>query len=204
MIYRAVGNRCAVNFDTLGLGIPVETICSILKQEGFESVEVDLVGAARACIGKSKYRRSARPSQAPDVMDCSSFIKWLYSLRGIWLPRRSIQQRAYGENISRDDLQAGDLVFTSGRIEYFYEDPSDGVGHVGIATGENSVVHAANSTAGIIESAVNDFTNEKNFRGVRRLIPQNTLVTTFFTPSAREVETSDDVRWIILQTLPRS
>ncbi|KKQ94039.1 MAG: hypothetical protein UT20_C0041G0007, partial [Candidatus Levybacteria bacterium GW2011_GWA1_39_11] len=143
MEYRAVGNRCAVILDSLHLPISHEETLIILNHKGFVLVEVDIIALARQCIGISQYRRGARPSEAPLVVDCSSFIKWLYAQRGIWLPRRSIQQRELGEVVNLDELVAGDVVFISGRIDYYHDDPANGVGHVGIATGYGTVVHAA-------------------------------------------------------------
>jgi cell wall-associated NlpC family hydrolase len=127
-------------------------------------------------------------------------IKWLYGQRGIWLPRRSIQQRALGQAVELHELREGDVVFTSGRINYYDTDPSCGVGHVGIATGEGTIVHAANSRVGIIETTVEDFISGEKLRGIRRYVPKDSEVVTVTTPPQREVETSDDIQWILLQT----
>ena len=163
---------------------------------------IDIISMARQCIGSSQYRRGARPSEAPALVDCSSFTKWLYAQRGIWLPRRSIQQSQTGETINLDELADGDLIFTSGPISYYYDDPADGVGHVGIATGDGSVIHAANTRVNVIESPLKKFVDPNNLRKVKRLVPKNLNVLTLETPLHREVETSDDIRWIILQSLP--
>ncbi len=202
MEYRAVGNRCAVILDSLHLPISHEETLIILNHKGFVLVEVDIIALARQCIGISQYRRGARPSEAPLVVDCSSFIKWLYAQRGIWLPRRSIQQRELGEVVNLDELVAGDAVFISGRIDYYHDDPANGVGHVGIATGYGTVVHAADRKVNVVESPLDKFVGEAKFRGARRYIPQNVEVLTFETPLNREVEVADDIKWIILQQLP--
>ena len=202
MEYRAVGSRCAVILDSLHLPISREEALAILNHKGFVLVEVDIIALARQCIGTSQYRRGARPSEAPTVVDCSSFIKWLYAQRGIWLPRRSIQQRELGEVVNLDELVAGDVVFISGRIDYYHDDPANGVGHVGIATGYGTVVHAADRKVNVVESPLDKFVGEAKFRGARRYIPQNVEVLTFETPLNREVEVADDIKWIILQQLP--
>jgi len=202
MEYRAVGSRCAVILDSLHLPISREEALAILNHKGFVLVEVDIIALARQCIGTSQYRRGARPSEAPTVVDCSSFIKWLYAQRGIWLPRRSIQQRELGEVVNLDELVTGDVVFISGRIDYYHDDPANGVGHVGIATGYGTVVHAADRKVNVVESPLDKFVGEAKFRGARRYIPQNVEVLTFETPLNREVEVADDIKWIILQQLP--
>ncbi len=165
-------------------------------------LEVDIIKIAQQCIGISQYYRGAKPSEAPSIVDCSSFMKWIYSNCGIWLPRRSIQQREYGEVIEIENIIGGDLIFISGRVDYFDDDPKNGVGHVGIATNNKTVIHAANKDIGVIETPIDKFIGKDKFRGARRYIPKNVEVLTFITPSKREVETADDIRWIILQTLP--
>lgn len=203
MEYRAVGNRCAVDLDSLFLPISNDKALNILTQKGFKVLEVDLVGLARRCIVISSYRRGAKLSEAPTIVDCSSLIKWLYGQRGIWLPRRSIQQRELGEHVSLNDVSMGDVIFTRGAVNYYHSNPRDSVGHVGMVTGEGTVIHAANSRVGIIESSLDNFLCVTKFRGIRRYVPKDQTVLTLETPTDREVETADDIRWIVLQSLPK-
>jgi len=206
MEYRAVGNRCAANLGSMRLPVTHKEALAILVSKGFGVLEVDLVALARQCIMSSKYRRSAKPSEAPAIVDCSSFIKWLYAQRGIWLPRRSIQQRDWQRDISPipfREIIRNDVVFSSGWIDYYHNDPSDGVGHVGLATGEGTIIHAANKKVGVVETSTEKFVDESRFRGVRRYIPKGEDVLTFETPPEREIETADDIRWIILQSIPK-
>ena len=203
MEYRATSNRCAVVLSSLNLPISNYETLKILEKKGFEKVEVNLIELARQCIGKSQYQRGVKISEAPAVLDCSSFMKYLYAQRGIWLPRRSIQQRELGEIIKLEKICAGDLIFVSGRIDYYFDNPLDGVGHVGIVTDKNSVIHAANKKNGIIESSVSDFIGKEKFRGARRYVPNSIEVTTLMIPSSIDVEFSDDLRWIVLQSLPK-
>lgn len=203
MEYRTTGNRCAVALDSLNLSISNEETLGILRKKGFEKVEVDLIELARQCIGKSQYKRGVKISEAPAVLDCSSFMKYLYAQRGIWLPRRSIQQRELGEIIKLEEVNAGDLIFVSGYIDYYINDPLDGVGHVGIVTNENTVIHAANKKNGIIESSITDFIGKEKFRGARRYVPNSIEVITLIIPSTKDVEFSDDLKWIVLQSLPK-
>jgi cell wall-associated NlpC family hydrolase len=202
MEYRAVGNRVAVSLDSLHLPISHEETLAMLTKKDFTLVEVDIIALARQCIGVSQYRRGANPSEAPVIVDCSSFMKWLYAQRGIWLPRRSIQQREYGKVVNLNELVAGDLVFASGRISYHHHDPADGVGHVGIATDDGTIIHAANKKANVIETLLDEFVGKTKFRGARRYIPKDVNVLTFETPADRYVEIADDLRWIIQQSLP--
>ncbi|HUD04223.1 MAG TPA: NlpC/P60 family protein [Candidatus Paceibacterota bacterium] len=200
MNYQSVGNRLAVDFGEFNLPISTDQALNLLNQKGFGRIDVDIVSLGRSVIGIAKYSRGARLSEAPNIFDCSSLMKWLYGQKGIWLPRRSIQQREYGIPIDLSEIHGGDLVFTSGFIDYYLNDPSDGVGHVGVATGDDTIIHAVNKKFGIVETPLKRFIRD-GLRGVRRFIPKDRKIYTFITPPNREVEWSDDVRWIILQSL---
>lgn len=207
--YRAVGDRCAVDLGRLliaGLHTDTEKRAA-LESVGCTIVSMDPIALARSRIGRSMYRRGARMHEAPAIVDCSSFTKWLFGQAGIWIPRRSIQQRDWVGNgghavNDRDDVRPGDLVFVIGWRDYYDVDPSQGVGHVGIVTGDYTVVHAANSDVGVTESPLEGFLYLNNFRGARRMIPTDRTVLTVKTPLEREVETEDDLRWMILQRMP--
>ena len=201
MHFMAAGNRCAVSLEALRLEISSDEAINLLTKKGFKLIEVDIIGISRSLIGTAEYRRGARPSEAPQVIDCSGLIKWVYSQKGVWLPRRSIQQREFGTMVEPSNITAGDVVFASGRIDYYDFDPYNGVGHVGLATGDGTVVHAANRKVGIIESPIEEFLGNDHFRGVCRIIPSDETICTFISPPNRVVEYSDDFRWIILQNL---
>lgn len=200
-MYRAVGNRCALDLALFNLPISQKEAYSILLAENFELIEVDIISLAQSCIGNS-YRRGARLWEAPNVFDCSSFVKWLYGQKGVWLPRRTIQQRYCGKTVSIEEIAPGDLVFTTGAINWFETNPDEGVGHVGIVAGEKTIIHAANKRLGVTQSPLSSFLEGEKFRGVQRIIPSDREILTFLTPAQREVETSDDIKWIILKNIP--
>lgn len=201
-MYRAINSLCCVDLRELNLSLTDDQAVSILLSKGFRRVNPDIVTIARSVVGKT-YRRGARLYEAPEVFDCSSLTKWLYGQVGIWLPRRAIQQRELGKVVGLSELQPGDLVFGSGWIDRYLEDPSDGVGHVGIATSCATVVHAANKKVGVIESSIDEFVEPKKLRGVRRIVDFPACYF-FVLPEEREIETSDDIKWVILESLPRS
>lgn len=200
-MFRAVGLRCAVDFSELSLPISQDEALALLQPLGFRVVVVDIVRSLRALIGVSEYCRGARLANAPTVVDCSSLVKWVYAQRGIWLPRRSIQQIECGMRTDLSHLVAGDVIFVTGRRNWYGTDPSQGVGHVGIATGTGTVIHAANRRLGVAETTVTNFVDEVALRGVRRYVSQSSSIVTLETPPDREVETSDDIRWIVLQLM---
>lgn len=198
MIYEAVGNLCAVNFKELQLPISDEQALEILFNLGFETQDVDIIALAYGCIDLSQYKRGSTIDMAPGVVDCSTFTNWLYFQKGVKLPRYSIDQRDRLKIVvGEEDLQPGDLVFTSGRFNYYWDDPSDGVGHTGIYTGNNTVIHAAGPEVGVIEDPFTPFA--KNLRGIRRVFDDFNSVVTIKSPPSRVVGDSQEFRWIILQ-----
>lgn len=201
MNFRAVGNWVAVQPAELALPMSWADALGQLTRQGFRTLDRDVEPIARSCIGMSRYRRGARLSEAPAVVDCSSLTKWVYGQLGIWLPRRSIQQRAEGRSVELDALQAGDLVFIAGSINYYESDPTTGVGHVGLATSDATIIHASSKHQAVIEVPVDQFVTSKNFRGATRIVDDFSQLVTLETPPDREVERSDDIRWIVLQSL---
>ena len=94
--------------------------------------------------------------------DCSGFVRAVYeSATGRLLPRRAADQAASTKNISRTELQPGDLVFFTTVRRAF--------NHVGIYLGDNKFVHAPR-TGGVVrvESLNNSYWTE-HFTGARRV-----------------------------------
>jgi hypothetical protein len=71
-------------------------------------------------------------------MDCSAFVKRIYIIYGIDLPRTSVLQSKSGVKIPRQALLPGDLVF-------FGKADKDSVTHVGIYMGNNKFANATYS-----------------------------------------------------------
>jgi len=71
-------------------------------------------------------------------IDCSGFVKKVYEIYGIDLPRYSVWQSKLGIEVPKYALLPGDLVF-------FGETENDSVSHVGIYMGENKFANATSS-----------------------------------------------------------
>lgn len=209
MIYRAAGLPgrrafCAVNIKELNLPIPSQQVDRIIESLGFRYHDIDLLALARSCVGQSAYERGVSPDLAPAKVDCSTFTKYLYAVRGIWLPRYAVQQSETGFEIPLDSrLQLGDLLFSPGKFAFSRRaNGSPKIGHVGFATGQGSVIHASCWRGQVSEVPADKYmTLRHGVTMVRRLIadPENTL--TYSWPSELGIETSDDVRWLILTRL---
>jgi cell wall-associated NlpC family hydrolase len=67
---------------------------------------------------------------SPGGFDCSGLVMYVFGQVGVSLPHNAAAQYGYGQPVSRDQLQAGDLVFFNG------------LGHVGIYIGGGQFIHA--------------------------------------------------------------
>lgn len=203
--FRAVKQRCALDLSALYLFIPEDEILAILKSRGFRVINVDMVALARGLVGRSRYVFDAKYKRAPGVVNCSSMVKWLYAKRGIWLPKYAVEQREMGRVVADDDLRAGDLLFKAGTGWNLYDlHPSQAVGHVGMVTGQGTVIHAADSRRGVVEDSCEHFLRNGAYRGARRFIPAGHQVATLVCPAGREIEHSSQLRWLILPYVSES
>jgi len=201
MYFQAAGTRCALDLRDIA-HISQERIEQILDLHGCLAMEIDLADLARSLINVAVYRRGVSLSLAPHTVDCSSFTKWLYAERGVRLPRRAVQQLACGMEVGRERMETGDLVFSTGRWNDVASHAPDGVGHVGIAIGPDRVAHASFESGGVTECSLESYLVGREYRGTRRVLPPSPVLT-FSTPSSLDVESSEDLIWIIRRELQK-
>ncbi|MBF2058290.1 MAG: C40 family peptidase [Cyanobacterium sp. T60_A2020_053] len=70
--------------------------------------------------------------------DCSGLVQSAYVSEGIWLPRDSYQQEEFCINISKEELEQGDLIFFG----------KQRVTHVAIYLGEGRYIHSSGKDLG--------------------------------------------------------
>lgn len=97
----------------------------------------------------------------PDSFDCSGLVQYIYKTSlGKNIPRTSYEQSKYGEEVNREDLQVGDLVF--------FDTMNKGrVSHVGMYIGNNEFIHASNAKDGVKKSTLTGY-YENKYMGARR------------------------------------
>ncbi|QEM67436.1 NlpC/P60 family protein [Geobacter sp. FeAm09] len=95
-----------------------------------------------------------------DGMDCSGFVRAVYNLCGLSIPRTSRDQFKAGDQVAKDDLRDGDLLF--------FGSSTDSISHVGIYVGSGKFVHAPRRGEDIKVSAVDESYFERRFIGARR------------------------------------
>lgn len=113
------------------------------------------VAAARAQVGKPY----GYGGNGPAAFDCSGLTVHAFRAAGISLPRTSFGQFGMGSPVSRDAIQAGDLVF--------FDSNGPGASHVGVATGPSSFVSA--TSRGVMETSIDSSYWSQHYVGARRI-----------------------------------
>ncbi len=92
-------------------------------------------------------------------IDCSAFVRKIYEIFNIQLPRTTREQFSVGKKIGKEQLEEGDLVFFRRR---------GNSSHVGIYIGDNQFVHASSSNRQVkIDYLDAPYYNKRFLRGVR-------------------------------------
>ena len=93
-------------------------------------------------------------------IDCSSYVRKMYELFDITLPRTAREQSIVGVSIDRAELEEGDLVFFQTRRP---------IGHVGIYIGNNEFVHASRRSKVVRIDSLDGPYFQKRFRRAVRV-----------------------------------
>jgi peptidoglycan DL-endopeptidase LytE len=92
-------------------------------------------------------------------IDCSAFVKRIYEIFNIELPRTTREQFSVGKKVEKDQLEEGDLVFFKRR---------GNSAHVGIYIGDNQFVHASSYNRQVkIDYLDTPYYSKRFLRGVR-------------------------------------
>jgi len=96
-------------------------------------------------------------------MDCSGLVSRVWSdLKMKKIPRVSSALYNSGRPVHLSELRPGDLVF-------FKDTYKPGISHVGVYTGNNKFVHAANHHKGVTIARLSDPYYQLHYAGARRL-----------------------------------
>lgn len=107
--------------------------------------------------------RYKRGGSSPETgFDCSGFVKYLYNeTLGLVLPHNAKAISQSGENVDKNELKPGDLVFFNTMRRTF--------SHVGIYLGDNLFVHAPRSGARVRIEDMSDRYWSRRYNGARRI-----------------------------------
>lgn len=171
----------------LGTDITKKEVEDILRQFGFSYATVQPVDTvlhlAPSYVDTPYKYFSSLSYDGTTTFDCSSYIRHLFIEGGVGIPRVSIDQYVYGEEV--EDIQPGDVVFSVGSdksrthhktVMYMpgVEVPV-GVSHCGLYVGEGKVAHASgkDSRGKVIIEALKDSPDFTQIVGYRRMIANN-------------------------------
>jgi cell wall-associated NlpC family hydrolase len=120
----------------------------------------DLIGRALTYLG-TPYKLGGNLLSG---IDCSGFVKQVYSAFDIRLPRTAREQFYEGTRVDKDSLKPGDLIF-------FRSDKSSDPAHVGIFMDENRFIHATTRNGGGVRiDSLTDNYYRRTFMGASRLL----------------------------------
>lgn len=79
---------------------------------------------------------------SPWGVDCSGLVQITMLLRGIRLPRDTVQQAECGEPVAKEAIRPSDLLF--------FSEPGHGVTHVAFAAAGDALVHSTVACGGVV------------------------------------------------------
>lgn len=116
-----------------------------------------IVGTALSLRG-APYRNGGSD---PSGFDCSGFVWYVFNQHGIRVPRTVGEQYRQGIDVTRDTLEAGDLVF--------FNTESSGPSHVGMVVGGDEFVHAPSSRGDVRVERLTARYWSSRYLGARRM-----------------------------------
>jgi cell wall-associated NlpC family hydrolase len=119
----------------------------------------EILFRAMALLG-TRYHHGG---SSPDVgFDCSGFVGYLYrEVLNLRLPRSAWEIWRFGEEVARETLEPGDLVFFNTMRRPF--------SHVGVFIGEDKFIHAPASGGVVRTESINERYWATRWNGAKRL-----------------------------------
>ena len=152
-----------------------EYVYSITEEEAIAAGDssIDAIGSAsgQAVVDLAMQYRGAPyvyGAAGPRSFDCSGLTMYIFKQFGYSLPHTATGQLGYGQQVSRSELQPGDLVF--------FRDPSiskKAASHVGIYIGDGQFIHASssrNNSRSVIVSSLSSSYYNRYYTTGRRLV----------------------------------
>ena len=103
-------------------------------------------------------------AEGPNSFDCSGLIYYVYkNAASITLPRTSSDQYSAGVAVSRSNLKAGDLIFSS-------TDGTGNITHVAIYVGDGQMIHAPRNGKNVEKVSISNSYWNKAYVGARRVL----------------------------------
>ncbi|HLE25230.1 MAG TPA: LysM peptidoglycan-binding domain-containing protein [Thermodesulfobacteriota bacterium] len=95
-------------------------------------------------------------------LDCSAFVNKVFTFFNVDLPRTAREMYKIGRNVTKGELEAGDLVFFKTYASY----PS----HVGIYIGDSEFIHASSAAKRVRIDNIDQSYYRKRYIGAKRVV----------------------------------
>ena len=195
-VYQKPANQYRVSMSAndiariLGIPYSVKDLTRDLERLGFAYNRIEdpkkiIEKRAKELVGTTYFYGASVRFDAPHKFDCSGFAAYLYLEAGIKIPRISVDQYVFGEEVDLDSLEVGDLIFSVNEgSQVYYESiewmkgtrgPEQGIDHVGVYVGDGMIAHASRYNksvgvdGGVLIEKLDDSTRFKNITGARRI-----------------------------------
>ena len=99
----------------------------------------------------------------PGGFDCSGLVQYVFAQYGVAVPRVVEQQWEVGDEVKPSGIEPGDLIFFNTKTR------GRGASHVGIAIGQDTFVHAPNSSGVVRIEALGSGYWGSRYIGARRV-----------------------------------
>ena len=100
---------------------------------------------------------------SPSGFDCSGFVYYVYKQCGYSISRTATAQNSNGTQVSRGDMQPGDIII-------FYNGYKSAIGHAGIYIGNNQFIHASSGGGKVMISGLSETYYNTRFYSARRVV----------------------------------
>jgi peptidoglycan DL-endopeptidase CwlO len=154
ILYQGLTAWIASKYTVAATSVPI--VYSTGSSSGLSSAQQTLVNYVKSKVGDAYVWGAA----GPNSFDCSGLTMMAYQQVGISLPHHAADQATLGTAVSRANLKAGDLIFWSSPVS-----------HVSMYIGNGMMVHARNTTVGVVEQSVDSYINMGgSYTGARHFV----------------------------------
>jgi phenylalanyl-tRNA synthetase beta subunit len=182
----------------LGLELSEKEISKTLDKLGFEykylNTKEFVLKEIKKHLGKPHNTFPSLTYDAPRSFDCTTLTAYVYAHGGKSIPRLTIDQLFFGNEITEEELQPGDLIFSNREEgEVRYDTVSflpglkfeEGVDHVGMYMGDDGVIHTSRYKGGVVEEKLSECENFKKIVGYRRFVDKDEMRFAIRVPDIR-------------------
>lgn len=222
-----VGTSVADLNKRLGLDLSTSDIEDIFDRLQFSYKKINVkerfIETLQEAVGKPYVYGASVLHDAPDAFDCSSLVAYAASRSGYSAPRISVDQYVWTDEISENDLEPGDLIFSNQhsvdtkKQEKFKDRPEiqamiaperttaqqfmpgtkieKPIDHVGIYMGDGNVIHCTSADdKGVVMELLATSEQFADIVSYRRMIPKGEERYVVSVPDERvDIRISEDL-----------